>query len=227
MKNKLLLTGKRSLFWLITPGWGLFISWFIVWVISANISNLLGSAVLFGSFALLLALMFSIGAYIPPAKPLKEISALGARISELLKVVSGAALFGSAAAYGGIVSLSLSKMSEKQAISVETTWGIIEPIVTASFLLGATIVGTRLGWDLLRTPWQVQQDSLHRLKVRLFPDGNQGVFLSWVSRLVLLCGRRGIFMIVGFCAPVVIYLGLLFLLENYPPMQEFSNIFTR
>jgi len=162
--------------------------------------------------------MLIVATFLPPAKPWRETSALGARVSELSKLITGAALFGAAAVYGVYVSTAMSKMPEKDALAVETAGQFIWPIISLTLIIGSVFIGVRLGWDFYRATPENRQQALYKTlqKLNLQPAEHrekENFFLSWVAKLFTVSSSSGFFIFIGYISPVIVYFDVLFITE--------------
>lgn len=201
----------RAAFWRVTrvllaPGAGLIVTWFVLNVTTAAIFGpKAGELTMMGGLTGALALMIVVAAYMPPSRPFREISALTARIVDLVKVVTGAALFGAAAAYGGAVSACMSRLPIGETLSVNVMWGVTSPILAVATVLGASVVGLRLGWDFRRAGHRGRLVALARLRSRLpAPRLRRNPLTAWLAGVVVAGSRSGVFMLVGYFTPVII-----------------------
>lgn len=196
----------RIAFFLLAPEEGLFFTWITLVIIAGlAVGPTAGSVLLMGGLTLLLALMLAVAAYMPPTKPLREVSALAARVADLARVASGAALFGAAAAYSGVVGSMMSRMSLEDAMSPVAIWGIVWPILIVATMFGASVVGVRLGWDFRRSGHRARLLAIGRLRSWL-PDASmrRHFVIDWLAGIVVTGSRTGAFMFVGYLAPVII-----------------------
>lgn len=196
----------RVAFLLFAPEAGLFFTWIALMIVAGLVFDLTAAILLMmGGLTLVLVLMLAVAAYIPPTKPFRELSALTARIADLARVVSGAALFGAAAAYSGVVGSIMSRMSLDEAMSPAVIWGIIWPILLVAAMLGASVVGMRLGWDFLRCGHRARLLALGGLRSWI-PDTSMRRHLvtDWLASIVVTGSRTGWFVCVGGLAPVIV-----------------------
>lgn len=196
----------RVAFLLFAPEAGLLFTWIaLVIVAGLAVDPTAASLLMTGGMTLVLMLMLAVAAYMPPTKPFREVSALAARIADLARVASGAALFGAAAAYGGVVGSMMSRMPLDEAMSPAVIWGIVWPILMVATTLGASVVGVRLGWDFRRSGHRARLLALGRLRSWL-PDASmrRHFVIDWLASIVVTGSRTGAFMFVGYLAPVII-----------------------
>ena len=221
-------TTSNFLLWLITPGLGLLITWLIAGLVLLNANPTAGYIFLLAGVTLLLVLMLVIAAFLPPARPWRETSALGARIFELAKLLTGAALFGAAAVYGVFVSASMNKMPAKDAFSLENAGQFVWPIVSPTLIVGSVFIGVRLGWDFYRSSPETRQKALHQALQKLnllLPEslGKENFLFLWISQLITVCSRNGLFIGIGYAAPVVVYFDIHFITEHITATSELVN----
>jgi len=204
----------RVAFLLFAPEAGLLFTWIaLVIVAGLVVGPTAASLLMMGGMTLVLVLMLAVAAYMPPTKPFREVSALAARVADLARVASGAALFGAAAAYSGFVGSMMSRMPLDEAMSPAVIWGIVWPILMVATMFGASVVGVRLGWDFRRSGHRARLLALGRLRSWL-PDASmrRHFVIDWLASIVVTGSRTGAFMFVGYFAPVIIvgdvYLGI-------------------
>lgn len=204
----------RGMFLLFAPEAGLCITWIAsVIIVGLVVGSVAAGCLLMGGLTLLLALMLAVAAYLPPTKPLREMSILAARIVDLVNVAAGAALFGASAAYGGVVGSVMSKMTLEEAMSPIVIWGIVWPILMIATIFGASFVGVRLACDFWRSGHRARLLALGRLRSCL-PDATmrRHFVTDWLASIVVAGSRTGAFVFVGYLAPVIIvgdvYLGI-------------------
>lgn len=196
----------RIAFVLFAPGAGLLFTWVVLVIVAGVVAGPAAAVLLIMvGLTLLLVLMLAVAAYIPPTKPFRELSALTARVADLMRVASGAALFGAAAAYSGVIGSMMSRMRLDEVVSPTVVWGIVWPILMVSTMLGASVVGVRLGWDLRRSDHRTLLLALGRLRSQL-PGASMKPhwFVNWLASIVIVGGHTGIFMFVGYLSPVII-----------------------
>lgn len=204
----------RVAFLLFAPEAGLLFTWIaLVIVAGLVVGPKAASLLMMGGMTLVLVLMLTVAAYMPPTKPFREMSALAARVADLTKVASGAALFGAAAAYSGVVGSMMSRMPLDEAMSPAVIWGIVWPILMVATMLGASVAGFRLGWDFQRSGHRARLLALGRLRSWLPDASMRRHFVTvWLASIVVTGSRTGAFMVVGYLAPVIIvwdvYLGM-------------------
>lgn len=207
---------ERVAFVLFAPTSGLVVTWFaLTLVVGATFGSLAGRTLLMVGPTLVLMLMLAVAAYMPPTKPFREVSTLAARVADLVKVASGAALFGAAAAYSGGVGSIMSRMPMDEVLSPAVVWDIIWPILLAATMIGASVVGVRLGWDFRRSGHRARLLALGRLRSWL-PDlrMKRHPVIDWFASIVVTGSHSGAFMLVGYFAPVII-LGDVYLVMEY------------
>lgn len=204
----------RVAFLLFAPEAGLLFTWFALVIVAGLVAGPTAAGLLMmGGMTLVLVLMLAVAAYMPPTKPFRELSALAARVADLARVASGAALFGAAAAYSGVVGSMMSRMPLDEAMSPAVLWAIVWPILMVATLFGASVVGVRLGWDFRITGHRARLLALGRLRSWL-PDASmrRHFVTDWLASIVVTGSRTGAFMFVGYLAPVIIvwdvYLGI-------------------
>ena len=204
----------RVAFLLFAPEAGLiFTGIALVIVAGLVVGPTAASLLMMGGMTLVLVLMLAVAAYMPPTKPFREVSALAARVADLARVASGAALFAAAAAYSGVVGSMMSRMPLDEAMSPAVIWGIVWPILMVATMFGASVVGVRLGWDFRRSSHRARLLALGRLRSWL-PDASmrRHFVTDWLASIVVTGSRTGAFMFVGYLAPVIIvgdvYLGI-------------------
>lgn len=196
----------RVAFLLFAPEAGLLFTWFALVIVAGFAVGPIAAGLLtVGGLTFVLVLMCAVAAYMPPTKPFREVSALAARVADLARVASGAALFGAAAAYSGVVGSMMSRMPLDEAMSPAVIWEIVWPIVMVATLFGASVVGIRLGWDFRRSDHRARLLALGRLRAWL-PDASmrRHFVIHWLANVVITGSRTGAFMFVGYLAPVII-----------------------
>ena len=196
----------------LDPKAGLVFTWLaLVGIAGLAIGLTAAVFLIFAGLTLVLVLMLAVAAYMPPTKPFREVSALAARVADLVKVMSGAALFGAAAAYSGIVGTMVSKMSLDDAMSPDVIWTIVWPIVVGASGVGAFVVGARLGWDFQRSDHRTLLLALDKLRLWLPNDSTKRHFVTnWLASIVITGSRGGTFMFVGLLAPLIVAVDLHF-----------------
>jgi len=200
------LVSRRPLIFLVAPDGGLLFTWVVVTVLALAAGGpLVGGSVLMGGLTLVFLLMLAAAAYMPPSRPFRELSALTARVADMVKVVTGAALFGAAAAYGGVVGAMMSAMPLNQTVSAALTWSIVWPVLATASIVGASVVGIRLGWDFFRSDHRTRLLALGRLRSHI-PDrvARRCRFVRWLAAIATTGSRTGAFMIIGYMAPVIV-----------------------
>lgn len=208
---------KRVVTYMLSPDKGLLLSWIVSFIVGLFLLDpQIWIAINFVGLTFIIFLMLAVAAYLPPVKPLREISVLAARAGDLVRAIFGAALFGAAAAYGGAVGAIMSKMPIEEVMTPETMWAIIWPILAVAIMFGSIVVGVRLGWDFRRSASQSIVVALERLKVgpmRLVGCSDP-IFFKWIANLVIIGSRSGAFMFMGYISPVVL-LGDIYFIINY------------
>lgn len=196
--------------YLLSPDKGLSWTWVILFFAGSLIfhSRIWFAMVLAGPTFILL-LMLGVAAYLPPTKPLREFSVLAARVADLGKVISSAALFGAAAAYGGAIGTFMSKMPIEEVMAPTTMWGTVWPILMVAVMFGSVVVGVRLGWDFRRSSRRSILVALGRLRSRIFsPASRQHPIFNWVASLVITASRSGLLMFIGYLSPIIIFIDI-------------------
>lgn len=211
---KLMSALRRVTHAMFAPESGLTFTWVALMIASsAMFGPLAASIVLMGGLTVILLMMASVAAYMPPTRPFRELSALTARTADLIKVSSGAALFGAAAAYGGIVGELMSRMTPEEMSSPHVVWGVTWPVLLSATTIGASVVGVRLGWDFRFSRHRVRLVALGKLRSWV-PSWlkERAPITGWLAHVFLVSSRSGVLMIVGYLTPVIvagdIYLGI-------------------
>ncbi|MFV9426092.1 hypothetical protein [Microbacterium sp. S1037] len=191
---------------LLAPAAGLPVTWLAVIVLTAAACGPRAAGILtMGSLSLMLLLMLALAAYMPPSKPFRETSELAARVTDLVKVSAGAALFGAAAAYGGVVGAVMDTIPLNDAASPATAWSATWPIVAGATLIGSSVVGVRLGWDFRRSGHRSRLLALGKLRALLpHPAARRHPAVRWLADVVITASRSGTFVLVGYLSPVII-----------------------
>lgn len=190
---------------MLAPDRGLLATWLAVSVLSTlAFGPLVGGTIIGGSLTVLLVLMLAVAAYLPPTGPLRDLSALAARVSDLLKVASGALLFGAAATYGVWANTMLSSQPPGEQFSVDSVWNLTWPILTVSLTFGSIVVGWRLGWDFRRSTNRSRLVAIGKVRSWL-PNyrSQKGTCVTWLASIVLVSGRSGGLMLLGPLIPWV------------------------
>lgn len=200
---------------LFAPEAGLLVTWIALVIIAAFVLGPLSAVLLLmGGMTLALVLMLAVAAYMPPTKPFREISTLAARVADLAKVVSGAALFGAAAAYSGVVGTMMSGMTHVEVTSPTVIWEIVKPIIMVATVFGSAVLGVRLGWDFRCSGHRKRLLALSRLRSWL-PSASlrRHAVTKWLAGIVVTGSRTGAFMAVGYFTPVIIVCDVYLVIE--------------
>lgn len=216
LSTRMRLMLARGMFLLFAPEAGLFVTWIaLVIIVLLAAGSVAAGFLLMGGLTLVLALMLAVAAYLPPTKPFREMSTLAARIVDVVNVATGAALFGTSAAYSGVVGSVMSKMTLEEAMSPVIIWEFVWPILMVATIFGASIVGVRLGCDFWRSGHRARLLALGRLRSCL-PDAQmrRHFVTDWLASIVVTGSSTGAFVFLGYLAPVIIvgdvYLGIYF-----------------
>ncbi|MFJ6533099.1 hypothetical protein [Microbacterium sp. NPDC091662] len=188
------------------PDRGLLAAWFAVSLLSTiGFGPLIGGTVIGGTLTVLLLLMLAVAAYLPPTGPLRESSALAARVADLLKVAGGALLFGAAATYGVWANTVLSAQSPGEQFSLASIWSLTWPILTISLAFGSIVVGWRLGWDFRHSTNRSRLVAIGKVRSWL-PDyrSRKGILVTWLASVALVTARSGGLMWLGPFIPWVV-----------------------
>lgn len=191
---------------LFAPGAGLILTWLALTIAAGVVLGpVAANTVMMGGFTFILLLMLAVAACMPPTKPFRELSALAARTADLIKVSSGAALFGAAAAYGGIVGAVMSRMPLEEMMSPYVIWSFIWPVLLVASMFGASVVGLRLGWDFRFSRHRARLVALGKLRSVLPARMTERrLVTNWAAHVFVVASRSGFLMVVGYLTPLII-----------------------
>ena len=177
-----------------------------------------GTVYVLAGVTVMFVLMCSVAAFLPPAPRLRKRSLLNVRLFELLKLASGAALFGAAAAYSGAVGSLVSDLPEEDRLAPETIWIIILPILFIATVIGGAYVGVRMAVDLRTAGERRILLALGRARSHFFrPQHRIRPLVSWLAHLAVSASRGGAFVIVGALSPFAAWTGVYLFLQHFFP----------